>query len=149
MRAADWAPYFRIPQITKVDMKRFVNLFLAVTFALLQSIAPVAHAHINNSHKCIGIHLPEIEVQVGHGASELDSGSHVWESLAVSPSKGCESGCTRVSADQPFIYIAHTPQYSADEAAAADAGNPFVAPILPLAKSLRPYPQAPPASLLL
>ena len=129
-------------------MKRFVNLFLAVLFALLQCIAPVAHAHINTSSMDNGMHLPEVGLQDGHGANELNCGDPVWESSAVSASQGCELHCTRTASDQHAFYIAYTPQYAAEEATEAYR-NPFHTVVIPPAESLKPYPQAPPASTLL
>lgn len=129
-------------------MQRFLKTSLALIFALLQCIAPVAHAHISGGSADHGIHLPDIQLQYGHGASQLSGSAAVQESPAISAAQGFERNDEPASASSQTTYADFMPQPAAEKSA-PHYRTPFHLLTLPSASSRKPYPQAPPAPLAL
>lgn len=129
-------------------MTRFVHLFLALSFAAMQCVAPLAHAHTTGSAGH-GIHLP-------HAAAE----AHVLEAEAScgtietdeSPAVVAPEGKRKQEHPMPAwgavcAQAAATPDIAAADALPVLQAPPDAAP--PSALSFHtPYPQAPPASPL-
>ncbi len=122
-------------------MKRLVQIFLALSFATLQCVAPLAHAHIGGSadHR---IHLPEIQQQAH---TELSCCAETHDSPSIGVAQGCERD------DEPAppgnsvaAYVHRTP-----EVAIAGTVRIACAPehqlALPTLSVRKPYSQAPPA----
>lgn len=128
-------------------MTRLTHLFLALSFAAMQCVAPLAHAHTAGSHEQ-GIHLPVAAAD-----------AHVPEA---------EASCCTIEADEsPAVVVPEgkrkqerpMPAWDAAFTAPAIVITGFVvthaspvlaaapdAPPLPTLAFRTPYPHAPPAS---
>jgi len=124
-------------------MQRFLKTSLALIFALLQCIAPVAHAHISGSSAGHGIHLPDIQLQHEHGASQLSGSAAVQESPAISAAQGFERDDQSAAPASQMAYADLMPQPT-DVESATHYRSPSHPLILPLASFRQPYSHAPP-----
>jgi hypothetical protein len=62
--------------------KRYMQLLLLVIFALLQGMAPLAHAHINGHSEDHHIHLAELDAHPGHVYEQASPTATVGEDHA-------------------------------------------------------------------
>lgn len=132
-------------------MTRFAHLLLALSFAAMQCVAPLAHAHTAGSHEH-GIHMPGVAAQAqvaqDHQASCCTIEADESRAVVVPDGKpkqersapACEAACTAAAVVVPDIAVADA---SPVLVAAPDA------PPLPALSFRTPYPHAPPASTLL
>ncbi len=128
-------------------MTRLAHLFLALSFAAMQCVAPLAHAHAAGSTEH-GIHLPEVVAQVAQDHQVSCCTVEADESRAVVAPDGkpkqersspaSEAACTAAAVVVPDIAV-------------ADASLLLLTPPdrarLPALSFRKPYPQAPPAPI--
>ena len=126
-------------------MKRFARILLLLIFALLQGIAPLAHAHINGSSAGYGVHLPEAQLSISHGTSKIGHSAHVVETqdLGVQGGERLDEYITAHILASSFMLLLATEM----------TVRPYHSPVHPLTFPTtcahRPYPHAPPASAIL
>ncbi len=130
-------------------MKRHLShLFLALSFAMLQCIAPLAHAHTGDSVEH-GIHLPQAEAEARIIQEDLLQCciAEAEESAAVVVSEGCERENQIPAPDAQAMFAPPVFQTLAAPVAATlpEAGRD--ATPLPSVSFRRPYPHAPPAAI--
>ncbi len=122
-------------------MKRLVQIFLALSFATLQCVAPLAHAHIGGSadHR---IHLPELQQQAH---AELSCCAETHDSPSVGVAQGCERDDeSTAQADNVAAYVHRKPEVAV-AGMVRIARAPDHQSILPTLFLRKPYSQAPPA----
>jgi hypothetical protein len=116
-------------------MKRFANILMLLSFALLQCTAPLAHAHINGGNQGAGVHMPETELSGEHGSRKVvetqNPGVQVGDRFEEYVSAHALAGGFMLQAAEQtairyYRSLAHPLNY-------------------PSTCSHRPYPQAPPA----
>jgi hypothetical protein len=141
-----------MPALVKTDkqqarqMKRFANILLLLCFALLQGIAPLAHAHINGSDSGKGVHLPELELTSAHDAGNIGHARDVVETQ--------DSGVMQDNASLDEYIAAHVLatgfMWQSMKIIAVRHYHLSAPPLTsPSTSTHRPYPQAPPASAIL
>lgn len=127
-------------------MKRFANILLLLCFALLQSIAPLAHAHINGSDTGKGAHLPELELTSAHDASNIGHSRDVVETQDTGVVQNDEALDVYIAAH----VLATGSMWQSVEIIAVRHYHSSVHQLtFPSTCTHRPYPQAPPASAIL
>ena len=127
--------------VTTIQMKRFANILMLLSFALLQCTAPLAHAHIDGGDAGNAVHMPEAELADAHGSSKIDhSGS------------GIETQDPGVQGDDRLreYIVAHAiatgfTLHAAEPTETRHYRSPVHPLTYPSTRSHRPYPQAPPA----
>lgn len=127
------------------QMRRYTRIFLAVTFALLQCVSPLAHAHIGGDPSGQRIHIHEVEQQLDHIA-RLSNGN-VSVETSEAPVIGMQQSKPRsgmqLDFNQPLAHT-HFPSFPALAATAIKFSPLDTRPSPPLLFR-KPYPQAPPA----
>lgn len=129
-------------------MKRLLHLFLALSFALLQSIAPLAHAH-TDGYAPQGVHLPEAQqAHFSHSNLPVCCAAEAEESPAIVVEQGFERDDDSVAPACQMVSAPPAPQIAATSESPVflTARLSF---ILPSASFPKPYPQAPPARISL
>ncbi len=127
------------------DMKRATHILVAVLFALLQSVAPLAHAHIGGDHSAQHLHLHEIQQQLDD-ASQLSSPSvEAADSRAVGVSKAKQRNSVHAVFNHPMAPGHHA--LLLPKSPVAEIGLAFLPkqPPQPLLLFRKQHPQAPPA----
>ncbi len=123
-------------------MKRLVQIFLALSFATLQCVAPLAHAHVSGGSVDQGIHLPE--VQQPYALGELSCCAETNDSPSVGVAQGFERDEKPASPGGSLAYALRLPRAAVATPALAVPTRPD-ALIFPTPPYRTPYAQAPPA----
>ena len=114
---------------------------LLLIFALLQGIAPLAHAHINGSNADKGLHLPEVELSTAHGPSTISQPGSIVETQdpGVQGGQSLDEYITAHALATGFLLE------TVEQSALHTYRSPVHPLTFPLTCSHRPDPQAPPA----
>lgn len=128
-------------------MKRFINLLLVLAFALLQGIAPLAHAHIGGM-EVRGVHLPGMQLQHGHARHDYCYADEMEESEFVLTAQGVQREDEPAASDA-LIGSALGLQVPVATVTLVPCCEPQFTLTLSTLPHLRPFPNAPPAALSL
>ncbi len=127
------------------DMKRATHILVAVLFALLQSVAPLAHAHVGGDHSAQHLHLHEIQQQLDDASHLSNTRVDAADSRAIGVSKAKQRSSVHVVFNHPMVPGHHALLLPKNPVTEIGLAFPSKQPPQPLLLFRKQHPQAPPA----
>jgi hypothetical protein len=119
-------------------------MLVAVLFALLQSVAPLAHAHVGGDHSARHLHLHEIQQQLDDASQLTNTRAEAADSRAIGVSKAKQRNSVHAAFNHPMV-PGHYALLPKNPVAAVSLAAPSRQPPQPLLLFRKQHPQAPPA----
>lgn len=119
-------------------------MLVAVLFALLQSVAPLAHAHVGGDHSARYLHVHEIEQQLNAPSQVSNTRAEAADTRAIGVSKAKQRNSVHAAFSHPMV-PAHYALPSKNPITEVSLAFPSKHPPQPLLLFRKQHPQAPPA----